>query len=116
LEAWDAQELRKLQIADTFCFYKLKDFTMPGQAGVWVEHRAKLSLFRQRAPSNTISEFVINSNAILYPKASGGPPCVVVPESQVLKAFVLRRHHGIPLSGHKGRHKVIQSIVIGGKE
>jgi hypothetical protein len=110
LEAWDAQELRKLQIADTFCFSTLKDFTMPGQTGVWGEHRANLSLFKQRAPSNTISEFVMNSNAILCHRTSGGPPCIVVPES--LKAFVLRHQHGIPLSGHKGRRKVIHYIRI----
>jgi hypothetical protein len=110
LEAWDAHELRKLQITDTFCFSEMKDFTMPGQAGIWGEYRTNLPLFRQRAPSNTISDFVMNNNAILCHKARGGPPCIVVPE--FLKAFVLRHHHGIPLSGHKGRRKVIQSIRI----
>jgi hypothetical protein len=83
---------------------------MPGQGGIWLEHRTNLPLFRQRSPSNTISEFVMNSNAILCHKVSGGPPCIVVPES--LKAFVFRHHHGIPLSGHKGRRKVIQSIRV----
>ena len=34
--------------------------------------------------------------------------CIVVPDS--LKAFVLRRHHGLPIAGHCGEKKVIAKI------
>jgi hypothetical protein len=83
LETWDGHELRKLQITDTFSFSKMKDFTMSGQVEIWGENRTNLSLFRQRVPSNAISEFVMNSNVILCHKARGGPPCVVVHESSI---------------------------------
>jgi hypothetical protein len=108
LEAWDAQELRKLQMADAFCFQKMKQFTLPGSTAVWGEHRSNLPLSKQALPSNAASEFVMNSGAVLCHRSKNGIPCIVVPES--LKAFVLRRHHGIPISGHFGRRRVILAM------
>jgi hypothetical protein len=108
LEAWDAQELHRLQMAIAFCFEKMKPFTLPGSTAVWGEHRSNLPLSKQARPSNAASELVMNSGAVLCHRSKNGIPCIVVPKS--LKAFVLRRHHGIPISGHLGRRRVILAI------
>jgi hypothetical protein len=108
LEAWNASDLRKLQLGDSFAFSKLKAFIMPGAPVVWGTQRADLPLAEQSTPAVLASEFVMNSDSILCHRSRNGPPCIVVPDS--LKAFVLRRHHGIPLAGHSGRRKVLKTI------
>jgi hypothetical protein len=89
---------------------------MSGQTGVSGEDRTNLSFFRERVPSNMISEFVINSNSILCHRVSGGPPYIVVLE--FLKAFVLRRNHGYRCPDTKGGERSSKPSVylIGGKE
>ena len=55
--------------------------------------------------------FYVDENDILwiqFPGKKKRRPCVVVP--QALKAFILRRHHGLPFSGHPGRNKTYANL------
>jgi exodeoxyribonuclease III len=93
-EAWNAAELVKLQLADPTC--------SPIMARI-----------RQNRQQVEDKRFTIRGDGTLCIQA--GPTAekenkllFVVPES--LRAFVLRRHHGIPFSGHIGIKKVLEKL------
>jgi hypothetical protein len=102
-EAWDANQLRVLQLADKFCSETMAAIQESGVTWGTI-HKPRVPGPVPRA-DNTKSIFIINNEALLCHRANGGPPCVVVPEA--LKAFILRNHHGVPFVGHCGANKVL---------
>ena len=92
VEAWDKDKLKKLQMADTKC-QEYVESCLQGDGSI-----------------DPVNPFEVDDGGILYRRKHGNRNRrVVVPDS--LKAFVLRRHHGLPLSGHCGRRKVYNKMV-----
>ena len=82
-EAWDLQQVARLQAEDE-----------------------GLSKLRAQVDSAQVTGFSVDSVGVLRRDNTelGRPGAIVVPTS--LRAFVLRQHHGLPLSGHPGTRKL----------
>ena len=85
LEAWDQKELRKLQLKDPWCGPLMR--RLQSQSAPEVEK----DRFELR------QDGVLCIRALVYPSQTAK---IVVPDC--LKAFILRRHHGIPKWSEKG--------------
>ena len=65
----------------------------------------------QSAPEVEKDRFELREDGVLCIRAlayPSQPAKIVVPDC--LKAFILRRHHGIPMSGHSGVKKVLRKL------
>ena len=71
-------------------------------------HKIQANAFANADDAST-GRFYKNTEGLLMRKAEAGKiDRVVVPES--LKAFILRRYHGLPISGHVGRRRTYAQI------
>ena len=90
-EAYTAEEFAKIQEEDEYCI-KLRKRVVRS----WQSAKPK--------------QFYINKLGLLSRKSTDGKHMqVVVPVA--LRAFVLRRYHGLPVSGHLGKNKVVRQIT-----
>jgi len=89
--AWNQSELLKLQHSDAIC--------SPIMARI-----------RDGTATKDDERFLLSDEGILKIRTHGPDDsiCIVVPES--LRAFILRRHHGLPISGHCGVKKVLAKL------
>ena len=96
LEAWDLAQVAILQRKDMRCRALVKE----------VKGTTKSK------PSGATRYEVGEKGALYLAAVTDGkrqtPRRLVVPET--LKAFILRRHHGIPMSGHGGRKRTKRAI------
>ena len=88
-EAWNRSDFTDAQAKDATC-KRIKDKVTAGDSAY--------------------AAFEVDKNGTVWKKADERRDrCMVVPDS--LKAFILRRHHGLPMSGHKGRSKVYKAMA-----
>ena len=89
-EAWSPTELRGFQLTDPTCM--------------------KIHATMLKDTSDNTSRYHLNKENVLCVNATEKSNArIVVPES--LKAFILQRHHGLPLSGHVGRNKMLKLMA-----
>jgi len=89
-EAHTAIEFAKIQETDEYCKDRKK-----GLKNSFEETRQK--------------QCFLGKKGLLMRKENGGARAqVIVPVA--LRAFILRRYHGLPISGHLGRNKVYKQL------
>ena len=109
-EAWDGPALARLQLADPWC--------KPCMARIRkLREDNDLQPSSSAPPNADLERFSLHEDGSLWLTQthrthSVGKPLrtevVVVPDS--LKAFILRRHHGLPMSGHAGSSKTLRKL------
>ena len=114
-EAWSDKEWRALQLKDPDCQSIMSSAKSPVevQEGEQPPTGARFVLISgvlHWVPSPP-SEGRKHRNTSRRSRRDYGRPRRVVPRS--LRMFVLRRHHGLPLSGHDGRTRVYAAISAG---
>ena len=125
-QAWDIGEWAKYQKEDEFCSGVMKaiakdedarDTKELNMARNFTMERGLLMRRRKRGKVEANGDTPDLSKGSLPDNASRAPRkpeqtrnelAVVVPDN--LKAFILWRHHGLPLSGHNGRKKVYSAV------
>ena len=93
-EAYCTEDFIKLQQEDKYCqdLLKSKERVKPA----WDKTKPK--------------QFLTNKGLLMRKSKDGKHAQIVVPMS--LKAFILRRYHGLPVSGHLGKNKVTKQIAL----
>jgi len=102
-EAWTATDFAKMQKADPWC----KPIMEKVRKGTVSENRIA-DLYSLHADGTLWMKVTRNGRKASHRDLLMSSEVVVVPES--LKAFILRRHHGLPMSGHAGIKKTIAKL------
>jgi hypothetical protein len=91
--AYNAEDFAALQDKDEYCQAAAKHIMSPEEA---TEGR----IYRDTTRCGLLTRRRLDP---------GRPDQVLVPDS--LKAFILRRYHGLPITGHTGRHKTYEQLT-----
>ena len=94
-EAWDMKTVRELQGQDKTCSSIIKQQQKEPHRSFYIDDDGTL-WHRPRQSRIT-------------PGSTNPPQALVIPDS--LKAFILRNHHGLPLSGHNGISKTLRTMT-----